>query len=299
MSGYGKMREKFLERAVGDSGIWSYWRTEREILVVLILLYCGSGRAAGGGDGDKSLVVAGSEFYRRSEFDSGEIRVYLKNAGDRPASISRCEVKRYFPAGGGRQEGVWREVKYLYSKLTPPVLMPKRNGELLIKLFEAPTKGMVFECGIWNDAGNYAKVVIAAESAPVWVSYLGFCEGLEKGCVYVQNNSETSYLVRLLEAEAGGAKREYKGTYVRLGGGEKACLVFRLPEKTIFGEYVHVSLSAESVQGRQLIHRMVRAVDKFPIVFEGGAGDEGLEMDAGRFLVQTGKMGYKINRRHG
>ncbi len=267
---------------------------ERRILAVLIWLYWGSGGAAGEADGDKSLVVIGSEFYRRSEFDSGEIWVYLRNDSDRPISIGRCEVKRRFPAAAKRQEVILREIKYLCSKLTPPVLMPGGNGDLLIKLFEAPAKGTLLECGIRDDVGNYAKVVIAAENVPVWVTYLGFCEGIEKGCIYVQNNSETAYVVRLLEAEAGGVNGEYEGVNVRLGGGEKAALLFKLPEKTVFGEYVHVVLSAESVEGKRVIHRVVRAVDKFPIVFEGGAGDEGLGMDAGRFFAKSRESGGEI-----
>jgi len=135
--------------------IWPNWNIVRIVFTALFLSSYSVSEAStsslGEMIGKNKVVITGSEFYRRSEFDTGEIRIFLKNAGKESISICQPEISRLLDVKDDESHKASTEAKYLYSKLTPPVLMPDQGGELLIKLLESPSNNDKFECAIYGE----------------------------------------------------------------------------------------------------------------------------------------------------
>jgi hypothetical protein len=237
--------------------------------------------------GKNKLVITGSEFYRRSQFDAGEIRVFFKNAGKEPISICQPKLSRLVNAKDNESHKVGTEVNYLYSKFTPPVLMPGRNGELLVKLLRSPPNNCKFQCAIYGETDWISETLIAIKQAPVWISYVGFSEDLSKIYVYGQNNTKTPLAIRLLEVAGANVGDNYQTINNNLPPGDKGCLVFKMPNQLTLGEYVHIIISTKSNEQEFLTRRIVKAVNKFPLSSGGGFFSPKLGLDSKDYFVQT------------
>ena len=238
--------------------------------------------------GRNRLVITGSEFYRRSQFDTGEIRIFFKNAGKGPISICQPRLSRLVDVKDNESHEAGTEVNYLYSKFTQPVLMPGRNGEILIKLLRSPPDNCKFQCAIYSETGWVSEeTLIAIKQAPVWISYVGFSEDLSKIYVYGQNNTKTPLTIQLLEVAGVNVGDNYQSINNDLPPGDKGCLVFKMPNRLTLGEYVHIVISAESNEQEFQTRRMAKAVNKFPLSSGGGFFSPKLGLDSRNFFVQT------------
>ncbi|MHC4693071.1 MAG: hypothetical protein ACYS67_10050 [Planctomycetota bacterium] len=175
----------------------------------------------------------------------------------------------------------------MYSKLSPPVLMPGRNGELLVKLLETPPDNSKFKCTIYGDIGWISETIISIEEAPVWISYVGFSEDLGKIYIYVQNNTKTPLKIKLIEVAGISVGDNYQSVNSYLQPGDKGCLVFKMPNQRTLGEYIHIVISAKSKEREFQTRRIIRAVNKFPLSSGGGSFSSGLGLDSGHAFVQT------------
>ncbi|MDH4241153.1 MAG: hypothetical protein OEW48_16465 [Phycisphaerae bacterium] len=236
--------------------------------------------------GRNKLVITGSEFYRRSQFDAGEIRIFFKNAGKGTISICQPRLSMLLDVKDNELHKAGTEVDYLYSKFTPPVLMPGRNGELLVKLLRSPPNNCKFQCAIYSETGWVSETLIAIEQAPIWISFVGFSEDLSKIYVYGQNNTEKPLTIRLLEVAGVNVGDNYQSINNDLPPGDKGCLVFKMPNRITLGEYVHIVISAESNEQEFQTRRIVKAVNKFPLSSGGGSFSPKLGLDSRGFFVQ-------------
>lgn len=234
-----------------------------------------------------AIVITGTEFYRRSRFDVGEIRIFLNNSGQEPVSVCRPEFSRLLDIKDDESYKSGIEVGYLYSKLSPPVLMPGRNGELLVKLLESPPNNSKFKCNIYGEIGWISETIISINEAPVWISYVGFSEDLGKIYVYGQNNTKIPLKIRLMEVEGISVGDNYWSINSCLKPGDKGCLVFKMPNQRTLGEYVHIVLSAKSKEREFQTRRIVKAVNKFPLSSGGGFFSPKLGLDSKDYFVQT------------
>jgi hypothetical protein len=237
--------------------------------------------------GKNRLVITGSEFYRRSQFDAGEIRIFFKNEGKGPISICQPRLSRLLDVKDNESHKAGTEVNYLYSKFSPPVLMPGRNGEILIKLLRSPPNNCKFQCAIYSETGWVSETLIAIKQAPIWISYVGFSEDLSKIYVYGQNNTKTPLTIRLLEVAGVNVGDDYQSINNDLPPGDKGCLVFKMPNRLTLGEYVHIVISAESNEQEFQTRRIVKAVNKFPLSSGGGFFSPKLGLDSRNYFVQT------------
>ncbi|MBW7989267.1 MAG: hypothetical protein FVQ84_04520 [Planctomycetes bacterium] len=237
---------------------------------------------------EDQLVITGSEFHQRSQFDEGEFRLFLKNINKEPMSISQLKLFRLIldvkDGKSYKEDGA--EVNYLCSKLSPPVLMPGQNGELLVKLLETPPDNSKFKCFIYGKTGRISETLLSIKHAPVWISYVGFSEDLDKVYVYGQNNTQTPLSIRLLEVAGVNVGDNYQSINNNLIPGDKGCLVFKMLRRPVLGEYVHIAISAESNEQEFRTHRIVKASNKFTLLSEGGFPNPKLGLDSKSFFVQ-------------
>lgn len=274
-----------------NNPIWPNWNIVRIILTALFLSsYSVSEASTSSLDemiGKNKLVITGSEFYRRSQFDAGEIRIFLKNAGKEPMSICQPKLSRLLDVKDDESHKAGTEVNYLYSKLAPPGLMPGQDGELLVKLLESPPNNSKFKCTIYGETGWVSETLISIKQAPIWISYVGFSEDLSKVYVYGQNNTKTLLTIQLLEVAGVNVGDNYQSINNDLPPGDKGCLVFKMPSRLTLGEYVHIVISAESNEQEFQTRRIVKAVNKFPLLSGGGSPNPKLGLDSRNFFVQT------------
>ena len=234
-----------------------------------------------------SFIITGSEFFQRSQFDTGEIRIFLKNTGNVPVSVSRCELSRFAtsPIGDSNEDSV--EINYLYSKLTPPLLMPAQDGELLLKLLKKPPPNSYVRCAVHDNADNISQTTLPVEQALAWIPYIGFSDDLSKVYVYVQNNGSESLKAELLRINDINVGDNYRSINNQIPPGDTGSLVFNMPMPLRLGEYVCVSISANSGTRKWQTQRIVRAVNRFPLIFEAGAGDPASGLDSEKFFITS------------
>jgi hypothetical protein len=237
---------------------------------------------------EDQLVITGSEFHQRSQFDTGEFRLFLKNINDEPMSISQLKLYRLIldvkDEISYKEDGA--EVNYLCSKLSPPVLMPGQNGELLVKLLKTPPNNSKYKCIIYGKTGRISETLLSIKHAPVWISYVGFSEDLGKVYVYGQNNTRTPLSIRLLEVAGVNVGDNFQSINNNLPPGDKGCLVFKMLRRPVLGEYVHIAISTESNEQEFRTHRIVKASNKFTLLSEGGFPNPKLGLDSKSFFVQ-------------
>jgi hypothetical protein len=263
----------------------------RIVFIIIVLCSCFLPEVFGSDSenavGQDRFAITGSEFYQRSQFDAGEIRIFLKNTSEVPLSVSQCKLTGFLPAENKSQNKAGTEINYLYSKLSPPVLMQGENGELLIKLIKTPQSHSIFECIIYDNTGGVSKTSVPIEQAPVWISYVGFSENLDKIYVYVRNNTQLPLEVKLLEVAGINISDNYHSINNKLPPDDKGCLIFKMPAPLVFGEYVHLTVSAKSADQEWQTHRIVRAVNRFPLLFENGSSDAKLGLDCEKFFITS------------
>lgn len=262
------------------------------ILTPLLIFSCSASKICAGSSEyfalEDQLVITGSEFNQRSQFDTGEFRLFLKNINDEPMSISQLKLYKLIldvkDEKSYKEDGA--EINYLCSKLSPPILMPGHDGELLIKLLKTPPDDSKFKCTIYGKTGRISETLLSMKRAPVWISYVGFSGDLGKVYVYGQNNTQTTLSIRLLEVAGVNVGDNFRSINNNLPPGDKGCLVFKMLRRPVLGEYVHIAISAESNEQEFRTHRIVKASNKFTLLSEGGSPNPKLGLDSKSFFVQ-------------
>lgn len=237
---------------------------------------------------EDQIIITGSEFYQRSQFDAGEIRLFLKNIDDKPVSISQFKLFRLIL--DVKDEKSYKEdsaeINYLCSKLSPPVLMSGQNGELLVKLLKTPPNNSKLKCIIYSKTGRISEALISIQNTPVWISYVGFSEDLGKVYVYAQNNTKKFLNIRLLEVAGVNVGDNYQSINDNLPQGDTGCLMFKMSRRPFLGEYVHVVISAESNERKFKTQRIVKASNNFILLPEGGSPNPKLGLNSKSPFVQ-------------
>lgn len=229
--------------------------------------------------------VAGSQFHQRDPEDAGEVRIYIRNTGTAPFSMAQLKVQILTEKAADPNTPT-TECKYVYAKLSPPVLRPGRYGEILAKLFERPTKGFSLTCNISTSNGAVSYVVRLAES-PIWISLVGFSEDLRKAFVYVENPGKKSKEAKLLKVGDFDVEHLTKTAYSPVPPGDKRCLIGILPSALSVGEFVHVVVEVNTSGRESEVHAVTRIINAFPLVMEKGTADPHLGLDILRPFLQT------------
>jgi len=259
--------------------------------IVFVSLYfagnsLGSTEENGGTSG--KFIITGSEFYRRSNFDTGQIRIYLENIASEPFYLDQCKLTLLSLDSNVHSNLGKTAVELLYSKLSPPFLEREQKGELLLKLVTAlPQRGGILRCTIYARDGSFRETSVTLNKSPVWISYVGFSEDLRKVYVYVQNNSRKNQDVKLLEV-GDYQSIDPRSVNITIPPGDKGCLIFTAPKPFEFGQYVNITLSVQIDGQRKRMYRVVRAVNKFPLIGYGGFGEPSLGLDKEQFFVKSG-----------
>lgn len=232
-----------------------------------------------------NFAIIGTEYYQRSQFVTGEVRIFLKNTSKEPRSVSQCKLRESIVSNSEKLNKGGAEVNHFCSKLSPPILMPERNGELLVKLLKTPPTNSELRCTIYDDTGKISHSSILIKQAPLWIPYVGFSDDLSEIYVYAQNKTQKPLKLQLLKVAGIDVNDKCRSINNSLPPDDKGCLAFKMPTPLTFGEYVDVAVSAESSDQKWQTHRIVRAVNNFPLLFEGGLGDPKLGLDSERFYI--------------
>ncbi|MCP4613233.1 MAG: hypothetical protein GY845_31465 [Planctomycetes bacterium] len=221
--------------------------------------------------------VTGSQFHQRDPEDAGEARICIRNTG--PDSLSMAQLKvRILAKKAAYPNTPTTECRYVYAKLSPPVLRPGQYGEILAKLLERPTKGFHLTCAISTGNGAVSYVVRLAQS-PLWISFVGFSEDLRRAFIYVENPGRKSIEAELLKVGDFDVAHRTKTAYFPVPPGDKRCLIGNLPSALSVGEFVHVVIAVNTSGRESKVHAVTRVINAFPLVLEHGTGDPQLGLD--------------------
>jgi hypothetical protein len=212
-----------------------------------------------------AFVVVESQFHARDQEDAGEVRICLRNTGTASLSMAQLRI-RIVARRSDSPDKIGTDQKYLYAKLSPPVLQPGQYGQLVAKLLDRPANAYTLTCTVSATEGTTSCTTIAAEPA-LWISYVGFSQDLRRVCVYVENGGDQVVCIESLQV--GEVKVEGPvGTLNRLvPPKDKGCLTCRLSTAMMLGEFVPVAVSAKNESNQDVhIHSIVRAINRIPLM---------------------------------
>ncbi len=232
-----------------------------------------------------AFEVAGSQFHQRDPEDAGEVRICIRNTGSDFLSMAQLKV-RILAKKAADPNTPTTECRYVYAKLSPPVLRPGQYGEILAKLLEQPMKDSYLTSTISTDNGAVSDVVRLAES-PLWISLVGFSEDLRRAFIYVENPGRKSIEAELLKVGNFDVAHRTKTDYFSVPPGDKRCLIGNLPSALSVGEFVHVVIAVNTSGRESKVHAVTRVINAFPLVMEHGTGDPRLGLDILRPFLQT------------
>ncbi len=227
-----------------------------------------------------SFVVVGSQFHVRSRDDAGEARICVQNIGR--ASLSMAQLRIQIVAQRPDQvDQIGTEQKYLYARLSPPVLQAGQYGLLVAKLSDRPANGSTLAC-IVSALESTTSCTVPLKEVGLWISYVGFAPDLRTVFVYVENTSDET--VRMESLQVGAAQAFGEAVNRLVPPGDKGCLIDRLAPSPAPGEFAYVAVSAQAGGQDVHVHTVVRAINRIPLVVaEGGTFVPGLGLDSAGF----------------
>jgi hypothetical protein len=142
-------------------------------------------------------------------------------------------------------------------------------------------------CEVRDKAGRVCQTTITIEQAPVTIPFVGFSEALDRAYVYVQNTSDHRLAAGLLEVAGIEVGSDYHSVNSELGPQDKGCLIYEMSKPFSLGDYVHVGVWArwDGQEFRTLW--VVRAANKFPLMFTDGTSDAYIGLDSEIFFVNS------------
>jgi hypothetical protein len=228
-----------------------------------------------------AFVVAGSQFHERDPEDAGEARICIQNTGLRPLSMIQLKVRILAKMDIGPEESN-TECKYLYAKLSPPVLQQGQYGEILAKLVDRPARNCRLIYTVSTVDGMISHEACLAEP-PLWVSFVGFSEDLRRIFIYVKNFGRRTIKTKLLRVGDFDITDRIKTVPPE----DKGCLIGDLPSPFNPGRFVHVVIAVNTGELESKIHSIVRVIHAVPLVMEDGTGYPRLGLDLERPFLQT------------
>jgi hypothetical protein len=162
-------------------------------------------------------------------------------------------------------------------------------GELLIKFAAAPAAGRRLRCRIQDNAGRVCQTTVRIEQAAITIPFVGFSRAMDRAYVYVQNKSDRRLSVGLSEVAGINAGDNYHSINSDLQPGDKGCLIFEIQRPFALGDYVHVGVRAICEEQVFQTFRVVRALNRFPLMFGDGQTDADIGLDSERFFVNSTK----------
>lgn len=263
------------------------WQSIRIIAVALCIATASLplSRVQGRYANTTAFVVAGSQFHERYPEDAGEARICIQNTGLRPLSMIQLKV-RIVAKRDIDTEKLNTECKYVYAKLSPPVLQREQYGEILVKLLDRPARNCYLIYTVSTGDGTISHEACLAEP-PLWVSFVGFSEDLRRIFIYVKNLGRESIKAKLLRVGDFDIKDRMKTVYFPIPPEDKGCLIGDLPSPFTPGQFIHAVL-AVNIGGRESkVHTVIRVIHAVPLVAEHGSGDPSLRLDIKRPFLQT------------
>lgn len=232
-----------------------------------------------------AFLVVSSQFHQRDPEDAGEARICIQNTGERSLSMDQLKVRILAQRTVGPETPA-TECKYVYARLSPPLVPEGQCGEIVAKLLEQPVSGCHLSCNVSAPAAALFRIVPLTEPA-LWISYVGFSKDLQKVCVYVENISPEPVAAELLTVGHFDTGGRTKAIHSPVPPGDKGCLVGDLPSPLAAGEFVPVVVN-QDFGGRECkVCVMTRAVHALPVAREVVAGDPGLGLDVQQPFLQT------------
>lgn len=262
-------------------------------LVALVPCSPATGEVSGADNSQGLLQITGAELCCRSRFDTGEIRIFLKNTGTGAASVRECELIRLLEAGNHQTRQIEQKINHLYIKASPPVLKVRQHGELLIKLRAPAARGCRFKCRVSDHRARLCETMVLAKPAPVTIPYVGFSHKLDRMYVYAHNQSKHRLNVGLLQVPAMEHGHNYLSINSDLEPDDKACLALEIPRPFTPGQHVNVGVWARYGGPECKTFTTVRAVNRFPILFKEGTMAPKLGMDSVMFFVNSTRPTHK------
>ena len=175
---------------------------------------------------------------------------------------------------------------FLFIKLTPPVLRPGEDGELLIGAdtrMPVPS-GAKLQCGVQIANGRWVETDLLAQRAPLSVSAVRFSNDMRTIVVYVENRDDAMMTAQLYKVDGAVLREDHTEGETRVPPGDKRCLWFRSSRPFEFGAYVRLHVVAHCRNTRYDARRIVRAAHLFPLCFQNGTTDPELGLDVAPFL---------------
>jgi hypothetical protein len=234
-----------------------------------------------------AFVVASSQFHERDPEDTGEARICIQNTGLRSLSMIQLEVKILAERGIGHEKST-TECKYVYVKLSPPVLQQGQYGEILAKLMDRPRPAR--NCHLTYTISTTDGMVSHRACLPeplLWVSFVGFSEDLQRIFIYVKNLGKESIKTKLLRVGDFDITDRMKTVHFPVPPEDKGCLIGDLPSPLTPGQFIHVVIVVSTGGRESNIHFVVRVIHEVPLVMEHSARDPYLGLDLARPFLQT------------
>lgn len=235
--------------------------------------------------GSTAFVVASSHFHQRDPEDAGEVRICFQNTGTVPLMMAQLKV-HVTAERPDRSDSVAIEQKYVYAKLSPPVLRRGQYGEILAKLQDRPMKDCHLTCTISARDGALSHVAHLAEP-PLWISFVGFSEDLRRAFIYVENPGKESIEAELVKVGDFDIADETRTVRFLVPPEDKRCLIGDLPSPFSVGQFAHVVIAVKTSGRESTVHTVVRIIHAVPLIMEGGTGDPRLGLDIQRPFLQT------------
>ena len=184
--------------------------------------------------------ILGVEFHKKSEYDSGSIRILLKNTGSKPVGdIAECRVEGLVSDESPDKS---KEIPCLYARLTPPQLRVGEIGELLVKPNGPLSPFEKLRCRFKLSDDSEYSTLVSARNPPLQIVSVSFAPDPGRIYVYVRNLSDD--IVEVTHVAIGEliVEENLESINNPIAPGEKACLVANTKLNFTDGEYVWVTV---------------------------------------------------------
>lgn len=240
---------------------------------------------------DVPFEILQAEYYKRSEYGNGEIRITILNSGKEILFHRQLILESWIESNFDKK---MEPLEFIYVKMFPPIVKPGQHGQLLGKLQEDLKGDRSIMCRIVDKKNLGFSSESSVNKLPVWISFIGFSQDLKH--VYVHVKSETSNPISAQLIGVDGVRINTEGKEaINISPGDIGCLVGTL--NNVFpGDLVQVVVLSQSGSNAVRLHRIAKVINRYPLSKNRGPIPSGYGLDSEGF---TNRIMYCIAHNHG